>query len=274
MSYFFYNLYGDKVKIYLDLVILLNVFFDFLLLFSVSYTLKRRAKLHRLFLGALVGATTIISLFFSFSSISLFLYKVIISILMILITFGFKNILTFLKNIFYLYIASIFLGGTLYLLNIEFSYKNNGVIFYHSGLSINIIMILIITPIIIYLYIKQATIQKNSNSNYYKVDIYITDKTIIHTTAFLDTGNNLKDPYKHRPIILINKELIKRKYKYLLVPYNSLNNHSLLKCIVPKKIIIEGHPEQTNFLIGLSEEKIMIEGAECILNKKLIERIN
>ena len=193
---------------------------------------------------------------------------------MILITFGFSNILTFLKNIFYLYIASIFLGGTLYLLNIEFSYKNNGIIFYHSGLSINIIMIIILTPIIIYLYIKQSTIQKNTNTNYYKVDIYITNKNVIHTTAFLDTGNNLKDPYKHRPIILLNKDLIKRNYKYLLVPYHSLNNQSLLKCIIPQKIIIEGYPEQTNFLVGLSEDKIMIEGVDCILNKKLIERIN
>jgi stage II sporulation protein GA (sporulation sigma-E factor processing peptidase) len=193
---------------------------------------------------------------------------------MILTTFGFKNILSFFKNLFYLYIASIFLGGTLYFLNLQFSYKNNGLIFYHSGLSINIILIIILTPIIIYLYLKQATNQKNTSSNYYKVDIYLTSKTIIHTTAFLDTGNNLKDPYKSRPIILLNKDLVKRKYKYLLVPYNSLNNHSLLKCIIPKKIIIEGHPEQTNFLVGLAEEKILIEGAECILNKKLLERMN
>lgn len=260
------------MKIYLDLVILLNIFFDFLLLFTVSYTLKRRTKFHRLILGSIVGATTIISLFFPFRSITLFLLKFIISILMILTTFGFCNILTFLKNIFYLYIASIFLGGTLYLLNLEFSYKNNGLIFYHSGLSINIIVIIFITPIIIYLYLKQATIQKNISSNYYKVDIYLTSKNIIHTIAFLDTGNNLKDPYKHRPIILLNKDLIKRKYKYLLVPYNSLNNHNLLKCIVPQKIVIEGYKEQTNFLVGISDEKLAIEGAECILNKKLLER--
>ena len=164
------------MKIYLDLVILLNIFFDFLLLFTVSYILKRRAKLYRLILGSIVGAATIISLFFPFSSLTLFFLKFIISILMILTTFGFANILTFLKNIFYLYIASIFLGGTLYLLNLEFSYKNNGLIFYHSRLSINIIVIIFITPIIIYLYIKQATIQKNTSSNYYKVDIYLTNK--------------------------------------------------------------------------------------------------
>ena len=139
-------------------------------------------------------------------------------------------------------------------------------------LQVSIILVIIITPIIIYLYLKQNKLNKDITSNYYKVDIYLTNKTIIHTTAFLDTGNNLKDPYKHRPIILLNKDLVKRKYKYLLVPYDSLNNHNLLKCIIPKKIIIEGYKEQTNFLVGLSENNILIDGVDCILNKKLLER--
>lgn len=260
------------MKIYLDLVIILNIFFDFVLLFSVNYTLKRRTKLIRLILGSIVGSLSIITLFFPLNSLELFLIKFIISIFMILSSFSYKNILYFLKNLFYLYIASIFLGGTLYLLNIQFSYKNNGIIFYHNGLSINIILIIIITPIIICLYLKQNKINKDITSNYYKVDIYLSNKTIIHTAAFLDTGNNLKDPYKQRPIILLNKNLVKRNYKYLLVPYNSLNNHGILKCIIPKKIIIEGYKEQTNFLVGLSEDNLLIEGAECILNKKLLER--
>ncbi len=260
------------MKIYLDLVILLNIFFDFILLFSVNYTLKRRTKLIRLILGSIVGSFSIISLFISLNSLELFLLKFLISIFMILSSFSYKNILYFLKNLFYLYIVSIFLGGSLYLLNIQFSYKNNGIVFYHNGLSINIILVIIITPIIIYLYLKQNRLNKDITSNYYKVDIYLTNKTIIHTTAFLDTGNNLKDPYKHRPIILLNKNLIKRKYKYLLVPYNSLNNHSILKCIIPKKIIIEGYREQTNFLVGLSEDNLLIDGVDCILNKKLLER--
>lgn len=262
------------MKIYLDLVIFLNFFFDFLLLFTVSYTLKRRIKLKKLILGSLVGSTTIISLFLPLSTLELFFLKLLISILMILITFSFKNIFFFLKNLFYLYIASIFLGGTLYFLNIQFSYKNDGLIFYHSGFSINLILVLILTPLIIFLYLKQSTSLKNTNTNYYKVDIYLNSTDIIHTTAFLDTGNNLKDPYKGRPIILLNKNLITKDYNYLLVPYNSLNNHSLLKCLIPQKIHISGYKNQTNFLIGLSEEPFSIEGVECILNQKLLERMN
>ena len=124
----------------------------FVLLFSVNYTLKRRIKIRRLFLGSIVGSISTISLFVPLKSFELFLLKFIISIFMILSSFSYKNILYFLKNLFYLYIVSIFLGGTLYLLNIQFSYKNNGIIFYHNGLSINIILVIIITPIIIYIF--------------------------------------------------------------------------------------------------------------------------
>ena len=101
--------------------------------------------------------------------------------------------------------------------------------------------------------------------------------TKIETNAFLDTGNKLIDPYKRRPIILLNKELIKIDYtkdNILLVPYDSLNNHGLLKCIIPEKIYIKGIGFKKDLLVGLSNEKIKIDGIDCILNQQLLkERI-
>lgn len=194
---------------------------------------------------------------------------------MVYITFGYKDIKYTLKNLFYLYTSSIMLGGFLYLLNLEFSYKNKGLVFYFNGLSINVIVLIILSPIIIYVYTKQALELKNNYSNYYNIDIYLKNGLIIQTTAYLDTGNILEDPYKKRPIILLNKELIKIDYQkdnILLVPYDTLNNHGLLKCIIPDKIFIEGIGFKKNFLIGIANEKIKIDGIDCILHKRLIER--
>lgn len=263
------------MKIYLDLVLLLNFGFDFILLFAVAIVLRRQTTLKRLLLASIIGSITIIAMFIKLNSLSLFLIKIIISIIMVLITFKFKNIKYTLNNLFYLYTSSILLGGFLYFLNLECSYKHEGLLFYYNGLSINAIILLIISPIIIYTYIKQGINLKNNYSNYYNIDIYLKNGQIIETTAFLDTGNKLEDPYKKRPIILLNKELIKINYtkdKILLVPYDSLNNHSLLKCIIPDKIFIQGVGFRNNFLIGLATEKIMIDGVECIINSKLLER--
>ena len=263
------------MKIYIDLVLLLNFGFDLLLLFSVAIILRRQTNLKKLILGALLGTITIFSMFIETSSLILFIIKILISIGMVLITFGYNNLKYIFNNLFYLYTSSIILGGFLYFLNLEFSYKNEGLIFYFNGLSINIIILIILSPIIIYAYIKQGLKLKNQYSNYYNIDIYLKNGNIIPTTAFLDTGNHLEDPYKKRPIILLNKKLLQIDYKkdnILLVPYDALNHHGLLKCIIPDKIFIQGIGFKNNFLIGISNEQIKMDGIDCIIGNKLLER--
>ena len=133
---------------------ILNFIFDFLLLLSVSILLRRNVSIYKLLSGAFIGGVSILFLFVN-NSFLLFLYKVIISVLMCIISFGYRNIKYTFKNIIYLYMTSIVLGGFLYFLNIEFSYKQYGIVFINNGLSINFIFLIIFSPIIIYIYIKK-----------------------------------------------------------------------------------------------------------------------
>ncbi len=264
-----------KMKVYVDLVLVLNFGFDLILLFCVALVLRRQTDLRRLLLGAGVGSITILSMFIEMSSLILFLVKILISVIMVLITFGYQDLKYTARNLFYLYTSSIMLGGFLYLLNVQFSYQNEGLLFYYNGLSINVIILIVMSPIIIYAYVKQGLELKNHYSNYYNVDIYLKDGKVIPVTAFLDTGNHLEDPYKKRPIILLNPELIQIDYQdnhVLLVPYDALNYHGLLKCIIPEKIFIQGVGFRTNFLVGVSKERIQIDGVDCIMGSRLIER--
>ena len=122
---------------------ILNFFFDFILLLSVSILLRRNVSIYKIMGGAFIGGISIIFLFIELNNLTLFFYKLIISILMILISFGYKNIKYTFKNILYLYTASIILGGFLYFLNVEFAYKQYGLVFIHQGLSINVIFLII-----------------------------------------------------------------------------------------------------------------------------------
>ena len=263
------------MKIYIDMVLFINFGFDLLLLFSVAIILRKQTNLKKLLLGSLLGTVTVLAMFIEMNSIILFFLKILISIGMVIIAFGYKDKKYFMRNLFYLYTSSVVLGGFLYFININFSYKNTGLVFYYNGLSINFIIMIILSPIIIYAYVKQGLELKNNYANYYNIDIYLRGGEVIETTAFLDTGNKLIDPYKKRPIILLNKELLDFDYfndNILLVPYDSLNNHGLLKCIIPDKIFIQGVGFKKNFLIGITDEKINMDGIECILSYKLIER--
>jgi len=259
------------MKVYVDLLFIINILFDFMLLLLVSLILRRHMKIYKIILGSLVGGLSIFFLFLDISSKILFLLKIMIAIFMCLSTFGFKDIKYTLKNILHLYLVSIVLGGILYLLNIEFSYKNNGLIFYHEGISINIILILTISPILLYLYVKELKNIKTNYSKYYKINIYFRNNKNLELNAFLDTGNNLIDPYKKRPIILVDYNKIKKyitNEKELLVPYSNIGSDSILKCIRVNKIVIDDK-EYKNILIGLSPNKIYIDGVDAILNNNM-----
>ncbi len=259
------------MKIYVDLVLFLNFVFDFMLLLTVSILLKRKVKIYRLMLGAFFGSLSTLLLFFRMTSLTLFIIKIFISIGMIIIGFGFHDRVYFLKNILYLYTSSILLGGFLYLLNIEFSYKNEGLIFFHNGLSINFIILIIISPIILYIYIKQNRSLKYNYSHYHNVVIYLSDEKIT-CTGYLDTGNKIVDPYFNRSILFINKKFIKNINDFnIMVPYQTIGNHGIIKCICPKKVEIDGHNFQV--LIGISEELIRIDGVDCILPNIIQEGI-
>lgn len=192
---------------------------------------------------------------------------------MVIIAYGIKDIKYILTNMLYFYLTSIILGGFLYYLNIEFSYKNIGMVFYHKGMGINYIFILIASPIILYVYSKQMKKIKETNTYNYNVDVYIENK-MIELHAFMDTGNTLLDPYKKRKVIITNSKKLKQSVKeknFLLVPYESVNTSGLLKCVKVDKVYIEGLGIREDILIGLTDEKFKYDGIDCILNYLLLE---
>lgn len=244
--------------------------FDFLLLLTVKIILKRKVKWYRILIGSLVGALSIFFLFISLNSITLFLLKIIISILMIVVTFGIKNRKIFLKEILYLYFVSIILGGFLYYLNLEFSYQNIGLVFFHNGFSINFILLMILSPIILYLYIKQERELKIIKNYHYKVDVYY-QKTKKEYQAYLDTGNKLYDPYLHKPIILLYDPKFNIAEKPLYVPYQTLDHSGLLECFKADKIILDDKKIIVNPIIALSKEPFKMEDIQILLHKDYLD---
>ena len=254
------------MKIYLDLVFLLNFFFDFLLLYGTSKILKEMVPIKRLVLGSVVASLSVFLLFVKLNSVSLFLIKVIISIGIILTTFGKKN---FIKNISYFYLLSIVLGGSLYLLNISFTYRNQGILFINNGLSITFILLIIVSPIIIFSYVKEHILYKNTYGNIYEVLIIKNNKKY-KLMGLLDTGNRLKDPYKGRSVILVNNDIVVKGKKIVYVPYRALNTAGVIKCFVPDKVLV-GEKQFNNCLVGVSKKELGIGGVSCILPNKFKE---
>ena len=92
---------GDLMKVYLDLLFILNFLLDFIILSAVNYILRRNVKQGRILLGSLIGTVTLLILFIKLSNFELLLYKLIISVVMIIGTFGYKDLNYFIKNLLY-----------------------------------------------------------------------------------------------------------------------------------------------------------------------------
>ncbi len=245
------------MRIYIDLFFLFNTIMDIIIITSVSILLKRKTTYKRILISSLLGGLSSLMLF---TSINRLLLELITIILMITIAFKYKNIRYFLTNILYTYILSILLGGLIYLFNSKVT----------LNIYLNYLVIIILSIEVMTLYIKESKKIKNTYNNYYKVDIYFKDKEKISLIGFLDTGNNLYDPYKKRPIILVDKKYQKED-KFILVPYHTINGEGLLKCIKPEKVYIEKIGYKTNLLVAFSSSPSTINGVEVLLHKDLMK---
>lgn len=242
------------MKMYIDLFFLFNMVIDGIIIMGVSYILKRRTNTIRIILSSLIGGISSLLLLFNINKIAIEIFSIIV---MCIVCFGYKNIKYTIKNIFYMYIISVILGGLLYLFNIKI---DNSIIYY--------LVIIVIGGEVTILYCKEMSKLKNNYNNYYQVDIYF-DKDNISLMGFLDTGNNLYDIYKHRPIIIVNKKY-ERDDRFLLVPYNTVSGDGLLKCVKPKYIVVDNNVIR-NVLVAFSDNIRFIDGVDVILHKDVMK---
>ena len=90
------------MTVYIDLVILLNYFFDTLILLTVNTTLKRSVPLKRVLLVSLLGELSLFGFLLS-NKYLLILLKLEVSAILNIFTFKYKDIFYTITNILYFY---------------------------------------------------------------------------------------------------------------------------------------------------------------------------
>ncbi len=225
---------------------------------TVSVTLKRNIKIKRLLLSSVFGALTTFIILIPINKYILLLLKTIMGILMVIICYKYKNIKYTFDNIKYLYMCSVILAGFLYFLKIEFN-------------NISYLIILIFSPIILYLYVKQNRKLKEKINYYKNVIITFKNNKTITLSGFIDSGNKLKDPITKKYIILVNRKKLKGIYNIrspMYVPITTVNSSSILECISITNLIID-NKKYNNYLLGLVDKDF--NDFECLLNYHLME---
>jgi hypothetical protein len=156
--------------------------------------------------------------------------------------------------------CSIILGGFLYLLENQFNNKNE------------YFLLVIIAPIILYLYIKEHKKYMSIIKYHYQLKVVFRNNKVLICNGYIDTGNKLRDPVTKKYIVLISKKLLIPYINIrspIYVPFKSLNNNGLVECF-PIKYININNVILTNYMVGIINN---ISDSDCLLNYKIMEDI-
>lgn len=200
------------MAIYLDIVWLLNFFFDSFLLYVTGWILKRDLVIHKIFLGGLFGSFIIFALLLQWSFLTTPIMKIIISIMMVVIAFGYKKMTYIMTNLAVFYFCTFLAGGALigthYLINFDFKAWNASFISHVKGFGdpISWLFVLIGFPIVI--HFSKSTFQKfeSVSLNYEQIipiTIHIFQQSI-KLNGLIDSGNQLYEPITKRPVMIVS----------------------------------------------------------------------
>lgn len=202
-----------KVTVYIDVLFAENIAINFLILSATSYISRIKTSVIALLGGACIGATYVVAILLPDMEVYYgVLAKLVLSFVMIAVSFWPEKIKDFLKLLLYFYLVSFAFGGVVlgsfYFLNSKEGMIENG-IYGISGFTLRNIMISIVIGYII-VRIAWDTIRAKAIKAEITVELCIElMQNKVWINALIDTGNSLKDPISELPVIVVEFRAIK-----------------------------------------------------------------
>jgi stage II sporulation protein GA (sporulation sigma-E factor processing peptidase) len=277
---------------YVEYVFVENFIIDFILLFITGKLIKRVIIFKRIIIASLIGSLYVVLTFYMGREfMTYFIVKFSVSVLMIMTAFDSKGILTNIRVIICFYITSLIMAGiisALYYLT-------------YDKLTVNAIIMSMITGYAALHFFFKEIKDRIAKHNYKRtVNVRIGNKTKTFR-AYIDTGNELKEPMTGKPVMIVNIDCIKdilgdelcskimkfydnKCYESLIdennsinlriIKYNTISNKGEnMVCIVPDEIEIINNSNSIfiDAIIGIHPKRISMDDYDALLFKKLLD---
>lgn len=213
--------------VYADVLILVNFIVNLFILHVTVQTLRKRVKLKWMCISSLIGSLYVLTVLYpGLKWLTFMPFKILIVIAMIFIVFRKKNILFNIKATLIFLLYSILLAGMCLFIQMNSS----------KNMSFDVIIInfpyekLLLSVMIIYILIYRIMIfiedRKKISTLIYTIDIVY--KNYIKTIkAFLDTGNELREPASNLPVLIVERDTLSEisleKNNTYFIPYTVVN---------------------------------------------------
>lgn len=254
-----------------------------IIIYASAIILKIKLKTIRVILASGIGSiyaiTTYVTELHIYTSI---ISKVILSIIMVYVSFNPQSIKKLFKQVFIFYLTSFVFGGValylIYVIKPQNALIRNGMFVGDYVLKV-IFLGAIVAFVVIKIAIKIIKTKINSKDMYCNIRIKISGQ-IVSTKAMIDTGNLAKEPITNTPVIIVESSLL-----YDILPKEILNNLDMILggdlSKIPKKIQSQymsklrcipfsSLGKQNGMLLGIKADEIEVEREE---DKKITKNV-
>lgn len=284
------------MTIYLDVVLVENLIMNYIILYATGIILKINIKHIRLIISSLLGAIYSIIAYMSVLEIySSIILKIILSVVIVYISYNPQNVKQLWKHILIFYMTSFVFGGAafalIYIVRPQEIFTKNGLFLGTYPLK-TILLGAIIAFFVIITSFKIVKSKISKKDMFCLVKVKINNKEI-ETKVMIDTGNLLKEPISNTPVIVLEHTLlydcipkeilnnlekilggefsnvpeeIKNQYisKLKVIPFSSLGKQNgMLMGIKPEYIIIKNEEQEkkiNNVIIGIYNKSLTKRG--------------
>ena len=271
------------MTIYVDIVLIENLIMNYIILFATGLVLKLKINQIRIIISSLLGAMYSIIAYAEileiYSSLGL---KIVLSILIVYISFNPQNAKKMWKYILIFYLTSFVFGGAafalIYIIKPQDILMKNGLFLGTYPLKTVMLSAIIAFFIIVTAFsIVKSKISKKDM--FCDIEIKLNEK-IIKTKAMLDTGNLLKEPITNTPVVVVEhtllyecmpKEILNNLEKIIGGDFEKLPNYIREEYVLKLKLIpFSSLGKNNGMLLGIKPEYLKVVGEEERVSQNVI----
>ncbi len=259
-----------EVKIYVDVLFIINFIIDYILLSVTSFFAKKSPGILRMCSGATIGALFSATMFFiSLNTFFSLLITAVVAFLMVMVSFGAKKASAVMKNTAIFYLVSVSSSGlafaTIFFKKSSNIAVNNG-IFYADIDAYTMLFVFVLSVTVIHVatgYVKKQNIK---SAYLYNVTIEKNGK-IANDTALFDSGNFTREPISQKSVIIaewhtvsclfdeneITKAIVNNPKDFVYIGCNSFGGAKGMYAFSPDKVTSEEIEFQEPVLVAITD---------------------
>ncbi len=275
--------------IYIDILICLNLFINYLVLILTSKFMHSNKRNYRIVLAAIAGAFYSLIIFLPhLNRFILFFISIFYSTIMIFIAFGFVSAFIFFKTVAYFFLINFSFAGIMFLIyrliTPDTMFVKNGIVYFNFS-PLFFIFMCCISYILIRL-MQLINIKLHPSNDIFRTQIHI-GKSYCNLNAKMDTGNSLVEPFSMLPVIVVNEKSLSQlipnyeqssientiKFKYRMIPFNSVGKAGVLKSFKPDYITIYNGNKiiKKDAYVAICEDQYLNHEFDALLNPVLLQ---